>query len=164
MSFLDSSSRLLLNELLSAACSEGVEVFKRNKQAKYSTRALKKVSQSPSLSFEAAVNSLLSLWTCRGKWAGVYVPIPLLWETRAFSSDSQIQWLLSVSPSYNWLCGMKTIGSQLGAMALSTSLLESVLVLVRRNCPKAAPFHKNIPKSLFQVLLNWAENYSWEDV
>lgn len=82
----------------------------------------------------------------------------------AFSRDSQIQWLFSVSPSYHWLCGMKATGSQLGPMVLSSSLLEGVLVSVRRTYPKAAPFYRHIPKSLFQVPLNWAGNYSWENL
>lgn len=110
MPFLDTNSRLLLDELLSAACSEGVEVFKRNKQVKYSIRTLTKVSQSPSLSSEADVSLLLLLWTCRCKWAGMF-PYHSCGKLGAFSNDSQIQRLLSVSPSFCWLCGMRTTRS-----------------------------------------------------
>lgn len=165
MPFLDINSGLLLEELLSAACSKGVGVFKRNKQVKYSSTAVKKGSPSlPPL-------ALKLMWGCCchcGK-AGVSEQVCMFphhscGKLRAFSRDSQIQWFFSVSPSYHWLCGMKATGPQFGAMVLSSPLLEGVLVLVRRSCPKAAPFYRPIPKSLFQVPLNQAGSYSWENL
>lgn len=64
----------------------------------------------------------------------------------AFSRDAQIPWLLSVSPSYRQLCGMKAMGSRLGAVVLSNSLTEGLLIFVRRSWPKACSFLQTHPK------------------
>lgn len=154
MPFLDTISRELPEELVSAAarfdgCSLHLRCVgvQKEQTGKVRHHGVKKGSPGlPALTWKLMWACCCPCGNAGGREEVCMLPDHFCGKEGAFSRDAQIPWLLSVSPSYRQLCGMKAMGSRLGAVVLSNSLTEGLLIFVRRSWPKACSFLQTHPK------------------